>query len=278
MKPTISGMPSADYSSPVNNLCKAEGGYRLKLQGRFPKVVKPTLSIITVTLNAGKALQDTIDSVKSQPWDGIEHIVIDGGSTDATVAILQARNPELAYWRSQPDKGIYDAMNIGLSLALGRYVLFLNSGDLLVDQPLVPDRDWSKLLRVSKRDVFGRTQFFKLRDMKVGMPYSHQGILFRNHELIPFDTRFRIAADYQFLLDNLSKAGLSAPDPGAPGYVAFDSTGVSSTRIYERDCESARIIRTHFGVWHWARFWAYQLPKLALRWLLIRKASLSEPR
>ena len=98
------------------------------------------------------------------------------------------------------------------------------------------------------------------------MPYSHQGILFRNRNLKPFDTRYRIAADYQFLLDNLDNAGLSTPDDPSRGYVVFDSTGVSSTHILERDCESARIIRARFGTWQWLRFWSRQLPKLALRW------------
>jgi hypothetical protein len=97
------------------------------------------------------------------------------------------------------------------------------------------------------------------------MPYCHQGVLFQNRALKPFDTRFRIAADYQFLLDNLDKAGLSPPSEPSRGHVVFDATGISSTRILERDRESAKIVLERFGRWHWIRFWCHQIPKLALR-------------
>ncbi len=241
-----------------------EGGYRAT-SGTEGLSRRPVVSIVTVTLNALSALKATVDSVAAQEWDGIEHIVIDGGSTDGTLDYLRSQSTRIAYWRCGPDHGIYDAMNAGLLLARGQYVLFLNSGDLLLNRPLIPGRDFSRLLPVLKKNILGRQEYFSFRKMTECMPYCHQGILFQNRNLEPFDTRFRIAADYKFLLDNLDKAGLSAPDDPGRGYVVFDATGVSSTRILQRDCESARIILARFGAWHWLRFWGRQFPKLALR-------------
>jgi len=242
-----------------------EGGARLNAEVAGASQNLPAMSIVTVTLNAVEPLRKTVVSVKAQAWDKIEHIVVDGGSTDGTIEFLESQGPDIAYWRSEPDSGIYDAMNKGIHFAHGRYVFFLNSGDLLVGKVFGPDQDFSRLLPVLRQDFLGRRAFFRLRDIRVGMPYCHQGILFKNLMLKPFDTQLRIAADYQFLLDNLEGAGLSAPGDSRHGYVVFDSTGVSSTRILERDRESARIIRSRFGRWHWIRFWCNQIPKLALR-------------
>jgi glycosyltransferase involved in cell wall biosynthesis len=241
-----------------------EGGYRA-IPGLQDPLDFPVLSIVTVTLNAMPALKVTVECVAAQGWDQIEHIVVDGGSTDGTVDFLRSLGSQITYWRSAPDKGIYDAMNTGLRLVRGQYVLFLNSGDLLIDKPLIPGRNLGRLLPVLKTNVLGRPEYFRFRKLSECMPYSHQGILFQNRNLKPFDTRFRIAADYQFLLDNLENAGLSPPDDPSRGYVVFDATGVSSTRILERDCESARIIHARFGAWPWLRFWSRQLPKLLLR-------------
>lgn len=247
--------------------CDIEGGARLSSgDGQLPNRV--VISVVTVTLNAIEPLRKTIESVKAQRWEKIEHIIVDGGSTDGTVDFLKSQGSEIAYWRSRRDNGIYDAMNWGISSARGQFVFFLNSGDLLVKKVFSPDQDFGRLLPVLRRDVFGRQAFFRFRDIRLGMPYCHQGILFQNRSLKPFDTGLRIAADYQFLLDNIEKAGLSAPGDADSGYVVFDSTGVSSTRILERDCESAKIVRHRFGRWHWIRFWSRQFPKLALRSIL----------
>ena len=84
-------------------------------------------SLITVTFNSGMTLRDTIQSVLSQSYDDIEYIIIDGGSTDGTVEIIKKYANKLAYWVSEPDRGIYDAMNKGASKANGEYIAFLNS-------------------------------------------------------------------------------------------------------------------------------------------------------
>lgn len=92
------------------------------------------LSIITVNLNNRDGLQKTIDSVVSQTFRDFEWIVIDGGSTDGSKELIEQYADHVAYWVSEPDKGIYNAMNKGIKVAKGDYLQFLNSGDWLCDE------------------------------------------------------------------------------------------------------------------------------------------------
>ncbi len=89
------------------------------------------LSIITVNLNNAEGLLKTIESVIHQTFDNYEYIVIDGASTDGSVELMKQYADKLTYWLSEPDKGIYNAMNKGIKAASGDYLLFLNSGDYL---------------------------------------------------------------------------------------------------------------------------------------------------
>ena len=92
------------------------------------------LSIITVNLNNCDGLQKTIDSVVSQTFKDFEWIVIDGGSTDGSKELIEQYADHFTYWVSEPDKGIYNAMNKGIRVAKGDYLQFLNSGDYLYDR------------------------------------------------------------------------------------------------------------------------------------------------
>lgn len=89
------------------------------------------LSIITVKLNNRDGLKRTIDSVVSQTFTDYEWIVIDGGSTDGSRELIEQYQDHFAYWCSEPDKGIYNAMNKGIAHAKGEWLQFLNSGDVL---------------------------------------------------------------------------------------------------------------------------------------------------
>ncbi len=93
----------------------------------------PRVSVITVVYNGEAFLERTIQSVINQTYPAIEYIIIDGGSKDGTVAIIQKYQHNIAYWVSEPDRGLYDAMNKGLAVATGEYVLFLNAGDTFFD-------------------------------------------------------------------------------------------------------------------------------------------------
>lgn len=91
------------------------------------------ISIITINFNNLDGLQKTVESVVNQTWKEFEYIVIDGGSTDGSAAYLESQKEQIDYWISEPDKGIYNAMNKGIKSATGDYLLFLNSGDELYD-------------------------------------------------------------------------------------------------------------------------------------------------
>lgn len=95
------------------------------------------LSIITINLNNASGLRKTIESVVSQTFSDFEYIVIDGGSNDGSVDMIKEYSEKITYWVSEPDKGIYNAMNKGINKANGEYCLFLNSGDWLVDDNVI---------------------------------------------------------------------------------------------------------------------------------------------
>jgi len=99
----------------------------------------PKLSIITVNLNNAEGLRKTIESVVSQTYTDYEYIIIDGGSTDGCVEIIKQYEDKITYWVSEPDKGIYNAMNKGILKAKGEYCQFLNSGDWLIKESILHD-------------------------------------------------------------------------------------------------------------------------------------------
>ena len=114
-------------------------GNGLKTKGMKKEISKerPLISIITPVLNNAEYLEQTIQSVIDQDYDNIEYIIIDGGSTDGTLDIIKKYNDKINFWISEPDKGIYDAQNKGVSRATGKYFAVLNSGDFYAENDVV---------------------------------------------------------------------------------------------------------------------------------------------
>ncbi len=106
-----------------------EGGLRTKKIFKKSKKDEPLISIITAVLNNERYLEEAIESLKSQKYRNFEHIVIDGGSSDETLDIIKKNDANIDYWISKKDKGIYDGFNLGMKLARGDYLGFLNSDD-----------------------------------------------------------------------------------------------------------------------------------------------------
>lgn len=183
--------------------------------------MQPKLSIITVSYQAAEDMERTVRSVLEQRFTDYEYIFIDGGSHDGTVERIQSfRQPLLArcagvHVTSEPDKGIYDAMNKGLERARGEWVLMLNAGDILADHLVLEDlfggpeyEEDVLYCDAVLRDIHRGREIFKafpamdLDEMAQGLPFCHQAA-FARRELLkkyPFETRFSITADYdQFL-------------------------------------------------------------------------------
>ncbi len=115
------------------------GGKRTK--GIYPVAHAngPLITVITAVFNARKTLEATIQSVLGQTYGSIEYIVIDGGSTDGTLEIIRKYEHDIGYWLSEPDKGVYDAMNKGILASTGSWLNFLNANDVFADQSTVED-------------------------------------------------------------------------------------------------------------------------------------------
>ena len=107
---------------------RIEGGCRTR-GIPVPNSDGPILSVVTIVYNRLEDLKITLPNVLAQSYESIEYIIVDGASTDGCREYIQEHDERIAYWVSEPDKGLYDAMNKGLSLAKGDYVWFMNSGD-----------------------------------------------------------------------------------------------------------------------------------------------------
>ncbi len=101
----------------------------------------PKLSIITINYNNLLGLKRTVESVVNQTWREFEYIIIDGGSTDGSAEYIESQSNHIDYWVSEPDKGIYNAMNKGIKVATGEYLLFLNSGDFFFSKEVLKENN-----------------------------------------------------------------------------------------------------------------------------------------
>jgi len=229
----------------------------------------PLVSIITVTYQAESLIEPTVRSVTQQDYEAIEHVLIDGGSNDNTVAIASAGMREKHILMSEKDNGLYDAMNKGLRLANGDFVMFLNAGDLLHNNQVI-----SEMIRQGSFTdcIYGETSIIdaagqhlagrRLRppvslnwkSFRMGMCVSHQSMLMRKSIAVPFDLNYRISADIDWSIRCLKRATSTA-------YCAiivsdFLVGGVSAKNQKQSWIERWKIMRVHYGLWStmWSHF------------------------
>ena len=179
-----------------------------------PSEGQPLVSVVTVVRNDPEGLARTIDSVASQDYPKIEYLVIDGASTDETPEVLKSHQEKVSRWISEPDAGIYDAMNKGARLASGEYVCFMNAGDSFaasdtVTRMFVPpptsELVWGDCLVESAKGEEYDPARVVIPRLHRQMTVCHQSIFTRRIALLgrPYDTSFRIAADYDFLCERI---------------------------------------------------------------------------
>ena len=175
----------------------------------------PKITVVTVCYNTVDTIEKTILSIINQTYSNIEYIVIDGNSSDGTVDVIKKYSDRISKWLSEPDKGIYDAMNKGTDLATGEWINFMNAGDLFVNDHVIED-----LLSMfeEKHDViYGNTIFINGGNTKIQKAYARENAMpsfchqssFISTQLMKryhYDQSFVIAADTDFF-DRIYKKG-----------------------------------------------------------------------
>jgi glycosyltransferase involved in cell wall biosynthesis len=221
----------------------------------------PKLSIITIVYNNVQDIERTMLSVINQTYSNIEYIVIDGASNDGTLDVINKYNPRIAKLISEKDKGIYDAMNKGLNIATGDYVLFMNSGDELFAADTVSEIFTTQ----ADADIYyGETEIinsegesmgqrrhnapeqFTWRGFNLGMSISHQAIYIKRSLIEPYDDRYQLSADIDWIIRAAKKAKTIV---NTRMYVAkYLFGGMSKKKHKQSLIERFHIMRRHYGL------------------------------
>ena len=219
-----------------------------------PNMENSKVSIITVCFNAAAVLENTIVSVLSQSFKSIEYIIVDGGSSDGTLDIINKYRNSIDKWVSERDNGVYDAMNKGVGYASGEWILFMNAGDSFYDADSL-SRVFSKAYDESTGVIYGDVNLIfpncgsilrRMDDLQgIAQPLSvcHQSTLSRKELLTThrFDLSYRIAADANFFYSLWKKNIVFEYVPVCiANYEAV--AGVSSTKFVRLFKEHARIV------------------------------------
>ncbi len=224
------------------------------------------LSIITITYNAEKFLKRTIESIVAQSYQDFEYIIIDGKSKDSTVEIAKAYGERVNLLVSEPDKGLYDAMNKGLRLASGEFVWFMNAGDEINDSEVVAT--FIQSLAATNADVFyGDTYFVEengtiqglrseitphrlpknltWQDMNLGMLVCHQAFITRK-SIAPFYLENNLSADVDWEITCLKRAKkVQFLDTVVAKYLVG---GISNKQLKRSLIDRYEVLKKHFGL------------------------------
>ena len=206
----------------------------------------PLVSVVTVVRNGARHLEQTIQSVLSQDYPNVEYIILDGGSTDGTLAIVQRYERRVDYYRSAPDGGIYHAMNQGIALCHGELIGLKNADDWFAPGAISQVvRTWQQ---TNAEVVYGdtytvwqevplRLSLFKSNHAGLG---SGQAIDHRNmflpaplYKAMPYNTRYRIAADYDLMLRLWQRGATFAHTGSVLGYKRRGGVSASLQTVRE---------------------------------------------
>lgn len=217
------------------------------------------ITVVTISYNAEKTIEQTIRSVISQKYDNVEYIIIDGGSTDQTVDIIRKNEKYVSYWISESDKGVYDAMNKGLSHSSGDVITFLNSDDYYLEDALKYVAQYfeknnldilcCEVMVEQDRKLHSHSNPWESFPEKLRegyMMYSHQGI-FAKRECFTkwgnFNTSYRIVADYDWLLRLYNQNVKLAYSPKV--VAVFRYGGLSTNNLMDTVDEVYKVAKWH---------------------------------
>ncbi len=241
----------------------------------------PKISIITVVFNGADTILPTIRSVSALTYPNLEFIIIDGASNDGTLAIIKENEPTITQWISEPDNGLYDAMNKGMDLATGDYFWFINSGDEPASEDVLeglfdrnpadvyygetllinPDGSEIGLRRLSPPEKLNWRHF------RQGMLVSHQAFIASRKVAKKYDLRYKFSADFDWCIYALKHASAGIRNTGKV-LCRFREGGLTKQNILPGLKERFRIMVKYYGLipsvfshfviapkffWYWAR-------------------------
>lgn len=215
------------------------------------------LSIITINFNNRDGLRKTIESVVNQTWQEFEYIIIDGGSTDGSVEVIKEYADHIDYWVSEPDKGIYNAMNKGIDKATGEYCLFMNSGDWLYSNDILQTINNELCdIDIISGDMQYTTGYTKLSPSTISFRFlytnslPHQSSFIRTELLKnnPYDEKYKVISDWIFFIKTL------IIQEGSYKHVnviisLFDTSGISETNLSLNIKERKKYLCSKFPSW-----------------------------
>ncbi|MVZ66301.1 glycosyltransferase [Sphingobacterium sp. DK4209] len=220
----------------------------------------PKISIITIVYNNVRDIRYTLESVAKQDYSNIEYIIVDGLSSDGTLAIIEEYKAHIQVLISEKDNGIYDAMNKGLHAATGDYVLFLNSGDELFATDTLTkvfnsasDADIyygeTKLVNEDRQIIGDRRhacpEHFDWTSFKYGMNVCHQAIYVKRDIAEPYDLQYKLSSDIDWVIRAAKKAKKIV---NVRGYVAkYLVGGMSQQRHKQSLKERYEIFKRYYG-------------------------------
>lgn len=233
------------------------------------------VTIITVVFNGVEFLEKTIKSVISQTY--VEYIIIDGGSTDGTVDVIKKYEDKITHWVSEPDKGIYDAMNKGIDLASGKWINFMNAGDRFHSNKIIHEifngqtHDVDIVYGDVEFDQDGSLKVQKAKNIKAlwrGMTFCHQSafISIQYHKKHKYSLQYSIAGDFNFFYGALKhKARFKYIEIIV---AVFSDGGVSSVIGAGAGRQNLRIVNSYgynvkYNLYYFALF-SYQIVKRML--------------
>lgn len=172
--------------------------------------MKSNISIITICRNAGQGIENTIKSVVTQTYKDFEYIIIDGNSNDGTIDIIKKYESQITKWVSEPDKGIYDAMNKGLKMASGEWVIMMNAGDYFAESDVL-EKVFAHDIPDTKTFLYSDVYCLRKNGDRILRPLSweeghiiHQSVIYRRklHEEYGYYhvTQPLIISDYLFFI------------------------------------------------------------------------------
>ena len=212
----------------------------------------PLITVVTICYNSEDQIEKTIRSVISQNYSNKEYVVIDGASTDATLKIIDPFRNSINTFISEPDSGIYHAMNKAVSKATGEWIIFMNAGDVFLDNTILDQV--SESLQKGIDVLYGDILVLKERNYEVKeaptdishfhrMPFCHQAVFTRTVLLksFPFDEKYKLSADFKFYKQLKQERVVFSRIP-IP-ITIYDRTGISNSQRTKGLAENIAIIK-----------------------------------